>query len=69
MIQVDELIRRSDVADNTEFAYGFVLGRLKRGFRCRKMFGLARILRPLTGLGQVFQGLVVLDEYFHERTS
>ena len=66
VIQVDELVGRRDVSDNVKFADGFKLGYLKRGFRGLEMLTREGIFRPFAAAGQVFQRLVIFDEYVHE---
>ena len=69
MVEVDELIRLGNVADDVEFADGLLLRGLERRFRRRKTPAVARIFRPLSLPGQIFEGVLVFDEYVHGRAA
>ena len=66
VIQVDELVCRRDVADNVEFADGLEFRHLKRRIRGLEMLTGERVFRPFAAAGQIFQRLVVFDEYVHK---
>src|ERR1700690_1144154 len=69
VIQIDELIRLGNVADDVEFADGLVLRGLERSSRRRKISAVARIFRPLSFTRQIFESVLVFDEYVHGRTA
>lgn len=66
MIEVDELICHRDVTDDIEFTNGFQLGEPVRDRGGRKVFSVERVLRPLSGFGQIFERFSVFDEDVHD---
>lgn len=62
MIQVDELICFGDMADDIEFADGFLFRGLAGYSGGRIAFAIKRVFRPLPDRGQIFERVVVFDE-------
>ena len=67
MIQIDELFRLRDVADDVELANRFLFRNFKCSFCLLKAFAFVGIFCPLAGAGEIFERLGVFDKYVHER--
>ena len=62
VIQIDELVRFRDMADDIEFANGFLLRGPERYPGGRVTFAMPGIFRPLPRRSQIFERVVIFDE-------
>jgi hypothetical protein len=67
VVQVHELFRSSEIADDVEFADGFFFRNFERRVRGREIFAVAHVFGPLAVIVQEFKALRVFDEDVHEQ--